>query len=1192
MSNNSVKYTGEQHSVLHKEGHISLTANAGSGKTFVFARRFLELILRKNVNLRDIAAITFTDKAAVELYAKISKEVEVTLNNTTDKEEIKKLERIRRQLISANISTIHSFCIEILREYPIEAAVDAAFIASDEFYSSELLDQSVSEVLKDNGKHFALKPHIDNVTRILNGTRNVRSAVKYLFEHRKSAIDLTDLFNKNSDDDILSLFEEKSEADLKILDDYLFQEMLKAFQSVHKQIDAKSKYYGIIDGILSDLTTGKGDRKELVEKLFSTAFTKNDQFVAKYIATDIRDNFNTEKSIILQYKKIHELSENTDKSISLSLISFNRSLLKIFDLVARLYDEKKYMLGILDFEDILIKTRDVLGYEHVRQNIAERFKYIMIDEYQDTNDLQYQIFLPILNQLTTGNLFVVGDEKQSIYMFRNADLEVFERTKKDIHRTSGRENIMKLSASFRMAPAIALFVNNIFRYQFRNPTQLFNETEASDIVCAANLEYEGSVTFLCSNKNTDNHLSEAELISGKILELKDTNPDIRWRDFAILCRKKNHFTEFEIAFRKNKIPYQIVGGTGFYSTQIVYDFYNAITFFIDKENDAALLGLLRSPFFLINDRLIYKISRYKADTFFNKLLLAANDLPELENHVLLIKKFLKKFLSLPPAQALNEFYAQTGYLTRIAAREDSAQDEANIAKLFSLMHDFFSIGLRGYYDFADFLRNSMEKAEDEGQAAATENLDAVNILTIHKSKGLQFDYVFVPHTESIPKFSSLKRNSILIDNKYGLLAKVPKGADYFSNFETPSYAKLAEYIIVRKEIAENKRLLYVALTRAAKQLYVSYSQSANKMRPGNNFITLITDTINYDPNTDSVFVSGNLQCLELKDGQYCQSERQMTIKIPIVQNLAFGKILSESNDELPEVKELNIAGISGRPKNEIYTATQYVTFISCPEKFRLQELFGLTDVAEKLRTDTESTGNTTSIVEDYKIRNSFAKLKGNILHSLLENNIETENASDYINTFIENFNKNTFKNLGPDIQQSTLLKEECVATYSGFRKSRIFKRLSLISDFTSEFPFLVHYNDFYLKGRIDRIIFEKDKITVIDFKSDIIHDEEIGERSLKHLRQIEFYILALSVLYPEIKEFQAEIIYLVYPDNSYLETFNKSKIQKISSEIIEFVNQTRNLQFKRNFEHCHHCIFYINNKCISLPNEEMDNSAT
>ena len=140
--------TPHQNKALDYKKHISLTANAGSGKTFVLSKRYLEIAVNESLPLRNIAAITFTDKAAGELYQKIAKEIDIRLRTAGQKHIVDRLEIIRSQLVSANISTIHSFCISILREHPVEAGIDADFTAIDEMFSDELIEISIEELIK------------------------------------------------------------------------------------------------------------------------------------------------------------------------------------------------------------------------------------------------------------------------------------------------------------------------------------------------------------------------------------------------------------------------------------------------------------------------------------------------------------------------------------------------------------------------------------------------------------------------------------------------------------------------------------------------------------------------------------------------------------------------------------------------------------------------------------------------------------------------------------------------------------------------------------------------------------------------------------------------------------------------------------------------------------------------------------
>ena len=171
-----------------------------------------------------------------------------------------------------------------------------------------------------------------------------------------------------------------------------------------------------------------------------------------YLSSEERENLETECSAVetfLEEITYFEIPENHSE-IELELANFGKIFIYFFNKSLNLYSEKKKQGGYLDYEDILLLTQKILENEDVRKSLSEKFKYIMIDEYQDTNELQYRIFLPILDYLKCGNLFVVGDEKQSIYMFRDAELEVFNKTKSEITHHAGLNSLLTLPEHLRI----------------------------------------------------------------------------------------------------------------------------------------------------------------------------------------------------------------------------------------------------------------------------------------------------------------------------------------------------------------------------------------------------------------------------------------------------------------------------------------------------------------------------------------------------------------------------------------------------------------------------------------------------------------------------------------------------------------------------------------------------------------------
>ncbi|MGE5441198.1 MAG: UvrD-helicase domain-containing protein, partial [Bacteroidota bacterium] len=442
--------TPHQQAALNYKEHISLTANAGSGKTFVLSRRYVEIALNENVSLRNIVAITFTDKAAGELYKKISEEVQRRYLESTDYQEKKIIERIRRQLVSANISTIHSFCIDILREFPLEAELDANFTPIDQNLSDELLQLSVEETIKYYISNEENSGNLKYLIRIFASRTVLKNVVASLVQKRKN---------------ILKLASEVYTKDEKEISRFFYTNFEKYVSQIIET--NREKIICCIIRINNTVLSYKPDNplaleiKSLLCRLqeaedFSQMFSVLKELKGRLLTTSTSSlkksgYLNVEREVLSgEIKSLEKFFSEIDafdlpldhEEVELELARFGRNLIEVFNSALNTYTEKKRQMGYLDFEDILILTQNLLANEEVCQRLREKFQYIMIDEYQDTNEVQYEIFMPILNYLRQGNLFIVGDEKQSIYMFRDAELKVFNRTKDDILMASGEKNLL------------------------------------------------------------------------------------------------------------------------------------------------------------------------------------------------------------------------------------------------------------------------------------------------------------------------------------------------------------------------------------------------------------------------------------------------------------------------------------------------------------------------------------------------------------------------------------------------------------------------------------------------------------------------------------------------------------------------------------------------------------------------------
>ncbi|HSP87162.1 MAG TPA: 3'-5' exonuclease, partial [Ignavibacteriaceae bacterium] len=558
---------------------------------------------------------------------------------------------------------------------------------------------------------------------------------------------------------------------------------------------------------------------------------------------------------------------------------------------------------------------------------SEKYKYIMVDEYQDTNEVQYQIFLPILDDLKSGNLFVVGDEKQSIYMFRDAELEVFSETKKNIEDTSGKEFLLTLPDSFRMNPEICLFANSVFKNLFNKPNEFYNEVEYSELVCARDQNVKGKVEILIGNDEEGSENSEPDLVAKKILKLiKEKSGEINWSDIAILVRKRKNFIDLERVLSNNKIPFSVVGGTGFYQKQSVYDIYNFFSFLLDKNNDSALVGILRSPFFNLSDARVFEISREQGFKYWDKFKNYCKSHPENQKFYEIISENLILVKSYEPTILLRKILNETNYLSVLASKQNGMQELANLEKLINLTTSFNQQSFRTCYDYLIFLKESIEKTEDESQASVAEESDSVKIMTLHQAKGLEYKVVFLYKCDEVAKINLVESKKITTAKKIGLLTKVPVNENYFSEYESAPIANIFNHIARKKDIAEIKRLFYVGITRAMDYLFISASFKKDYKYNEASFMGMLSESLKPNFYSEEINITSGLKFLKKKIDKYVTETENISLSIPIIKEIDD----YENVDSLSGIKSfpdtLNIEKIYDLPEGEIISATKLSIF--------------------------------------------------------------------------------------------------------------------------------------------------------------------------------------------------------------------------------------------------------------------------
>lgn len=1224
----SIDLTPSQLRAIDYSKHIALTANAGSGKTTVLTQRFLNILIEEKIPLKKIVAITFTEKAAGELYNKITELINTQIKETSDIKLKSELEKIRSELVSANISTIHSFCINLLREFPVEANLDVNFIPIDTTLSNELTELSIEEVINQAFNDVNLQNDIKYLVRIFGSIKILSNKLEELIDNKKIILQLKEELYTKNENEIADFYNKKSVEYLKLFFDSKIERTIFLLKQINDAALKNNSEYAIkADEIINKLDTENIIKFiQQINSIKKIIFTSNGNQLRtqKYLKKNVlSEELKSElQELLISFSDFNV--EDDYENIHLELAKFSKIIIKFFDLVYDKYEDKKKNNSYLDFEDILLFTRNILKNKKVRKEISDKYKYIMIDEYQDTNEIQYQIFFPILEDLKKGNLFVIGDEKQSIYMFRDAELEVFRKTKDNISAISGDESILVLPESFRMSPKICAFTNEIFENLFKNPNPVFNEVEFNETICA-NVQKENSEIEILLNETTsdtseqlnyddnddyddEQNPSEAKLVINKINQLVNIENKLNWKDITILCRKRKFFEELEEQLIEKNIPYSIVGGKGFYQRQFVYDIYNYFSFLLNQQNDTALIGILRSPFFMLSDQIIFEISLQEEKTSWEKLKSFSND-DNYKNIVEQLNENIKLSNSIDVISLLRKITTETPFLSVLSARKNGKQELANFEKLVSHSMNFVNQGFRNLYDYVNFLKDSIQKSDDVGQAAIAEQIDSVKLMTIHQMKGLQNKAIFIYSCNSSGKNNNLKSNEIYIDKEFGILSSLPFKYNFFEKPKSGLILQIHNFIKKKKLLAELKRLFYVAITRSENFLFLSASFKKNKNGnisiKNDSFFKLFFDGLpQFNIEASDISIKRNLKYYDKNSKQYFDDVISFTIPITKKMNDEFKndatKNKNDSENITDEKKSLNTnllqleniytKEIISKTSEEIISATKISIYNQCPLKYKLTYEIGFSPLYKNYKDwlrkkfknsftnyyDFKDKEIIKNIDEEIVTVNNYSARKGSIIHKVLENNI-TENNLDIV---IDNLFQNEFDIFEKSSIQLDELKKDIIDDLKKFYSSEIYKEIISYENYKNEFEIYSKEKDYYLYGIIDKLIINNDKIIIVDYKTDEINENNLSTKLRHYLTQLMFYAYLTSKLFQQ-KTIEIKLIFIKEPEKSISQVIERNSILDFKQKINEIVNNIRLNNFPPDTNHCSECHFADeNNRCV------------
>ncbi|MBL8114268.1 MAG: UvrD-helicase domain-containing protein, partial [Acidobacteria bacterium] len=783
---------------------LLVEASAGTGKTKTLIDRLLHLALEDGIPLSEIAALTFTEKAAGEMKERLREALEKEASGTGPR--AARARTSREALAAAEIGTLHAFCARLLSERPVEAGLPPGFAPPDETVSRELFRESFDLWVHDEAR----KGASPLAAALRGGARleSVRTFAAELFSQR---------FLLASAELPQSPLEEfRRETRLLVAD--VEDVVLNSGESFRKSSGFPS--------VLADL-------KRLLALPFDDAVRFEPRAELKKLTG--------KKALSEELEERADSARKRWKALPERLLRLRKEPI-LLDLVASLRDglfaaieERKAREGLLDFDDLLLHARRLLrSSPHVREHFRRRFRTLVVDEFQDTDPVQVEIVLRLaagepqeadFTRLVPrpGALFLVGDPKQSIYRFRRADVETYTR----VAGLFPQENRLSLVASFRSTPAVIDTVNTLFARVLTGTAPW----EAPFASLAAGRPHEDAgprpVFLLPQNPGTPRkdddeedetpaREAEANAIVNFLLARKGTL-FTRFSEVAILVLRNDRAVEMEEALLAAGIPARLEGGKSYWQREETHAVLAALDAIDDAGDSVALATALKS--FLFGHTDLDLLEAREAGYRFGEDDGAPAPSSPLAASLDLLSRLARERHRRPlVATLLDLLDSCDAFLSlRNGAVANGVQGAANLERLVLLARDMDVAGL----SFGAARRRLAERVALSGPEprAAVASEDAVRVLTIHKAKGLEFEVAVVADLALAPAVKSVPGVAFVADRPGGSWGSALTMGGL--RVMTPGYARLKE-AHEERERAEARRLLYVAMTRARRGLVLSF----------------------------------------------------------------------------------------------------------------------------------------------------------------------------------------------------------------------------------------------------------------------------------------------------------------------------------------------------------------------------------
>ncbi len=851
--------------------HVALEASAGTGKTRVLVDRYVRL-LEVGVAPRNVLAITFTRKAAAEMRQRVM----ATLRERHRLGSLSgdRWREIRDAFGDISISTIDAFCLSLLHEFPLEAGVDPGFDLADETETPRFIESSLDRALSI-GRGVSLTDTDVALLFTELGEARLRKGLTALLDRRLVAWDALNRFLRGRD----------------VTVDATCQRLLQALRAAVSSVGGAAAFRSCgpmapgfdlvahdVDVIMTEPPPSPALLRAALDRVAGLVLTQDGEprKRLKHKKADYRSpaDYERHKAVVFGLGS-HVAAAIAAYRRDLNIV-LARGVRRLFAIAQDEYRRTLDKHGVLDFPDLLERTLKLLGqmeeFSRSRYRLESRYEHVLVDEFQDTSRAQWQLVRELVRAWAAGDgmahgpippsIFIVGDRKQSIYGFRDAEVTVLDAAGRFIEalRPEGMARAA-ITRSYRSVQELLAFVNDVFVDVEKTPDRpdafRYSEDDAFPMIDdgARGAEAIGVVA-------SDTDAAQAEAVADEIARLLLEGATVRDRqtgvprpigpgDIGLLFRTREGHTLFESALARRGVPFYVYKGLGFFDADEVKDVLALVSYLADPGSNLRAAALLRSRIVRLSDEALKLLAPGIAAALTSaESPLGLADLPaDDRDRLLLVRDSVAAWIAiadqLPPAEVVDRVLAESAYAVEIGGA-GFAQARENLKKVRGLIRRIQNRGYATLGRLADYFAELVAGGDESN--AIIDAADAVNLMTVHAAKGLEFPVVFVVN---LGKGSGGGRDDIRVvappfdeeehDAREASTLSSVTLTSPSATLMSPSATLMSPSVSISdhesasdrdsedKDREETKRLLYVALTRARDRLYLSVTKAGAKL---------------------------------------------------------------------------------------------------------------------------------------------------------------------------------------------------------------------------------------------------------------------------------------------------------------------------------------------------------------------------